>query len=107
MSNPILVIAPVLLGLCLCAFPLVGLVIGLAQWWVLRSQSRNLWPWLLANMVGWGIGLFVGTVLLRLVGSVFGPNMAISVVITLLAGGLAGAIIGGATGWALMRVLKN
>lgn len=38
--------------------PLIGAIVGLPQWWVLRQQVRHAAWWILANGIAWGtIGL--------------------------------------------------
>jgi hypothetical protein len=39
---------------------LFGLGMGLGQWWALRQYARSAYWWILANGVGWMVGLGVG-----------------------------------------------
>jgi hypothetical protein len=42
---------------------LFGVGMGLGQWWVLRQYARSAGWWIVANGVGWMIGLGVGAAL--------------------------------------------
>lgn len=39
---------------------LVGTLIGIGQWFVIRQQVKSASVWILANAIGWGIGLALG-----------------------------------------------
>lgn len=67
----------------------VGLLVGLMQWFLLRNQFRQAYWWLIANIVGWTVGMASSRA-----GGPFG---------FVLAGAIAGAI----TGLLLIWLLRN
>jgi hypothetical protein len=67
----------------------VGLVLGIAQWIVLRSLVRQASWWIVASAVGWALGYMVATKVL--------PAVAV-----VLHGAVIGAIIG-AMQWLVLR----
>ncbi len=38
----------------------LGLILGMAQWWVLRQYVSKAWGWIFANILYWSISLAVG-----------------------------------------------
>lgn len=88
---------------------MVGVVVGAAQWMLLRKHlSRARW-WLLANAGGWTLGLFAGALLSAIVGSALGQsgNVILLLILLIIIGGIVGVIAGGVTGFALTRLLKT
>jgi NhaP-type Na+/H+ or K+/H+ antiporter len=85
--------------------PAILLSIGVAQWLVLRRHLPRAALWIPANIVGWILGLaptFIGPAL----ASETTPVWALAAIA--VASGLAmGCIVGGVTGWALLRLLRN
>jgi hypothetical protein len=85
--------------------PAILLSIGVAQWLVLRRHLPRAALWVPANIVGWSLGLlptFIGPALV----SETTPLWAMAAIA--VASGLAmGCIVGGVTGWALLRLLRN
>lgn len=39
---------------------LVGALIGVGQWFILRQQVKKAWMWILTSALGWGVGLAIG-----------------------------------------------
>ena len=39
---------------------LVGALIGVGQWFILRQQVKKAWVWILTSALGWGVGLAIG-----------------------------------------------
>jgi hypothetical protein len=105
------ILTPSLLGsiglLCGCAFPISGIVFGLAQWRFLRGPKHDLRLWLVTNTIGWTVSLFIMSVMFGILTAVFNSGQLVLIVATPLVGGLAGLIAGSITGWGLMRVLKT
>ena len=66
-----------------------GTLMGLAQWFLLRNQFRQAHWWLVANIVGWTVGMAIGRV-----GGAFGFI-------------LAGAVSGAITGFPLIWLIRN
>lgn len=95
--------------LCGCLFPMAGLLVGAAQWLVLRKHLARARWWLLANAVGWMLALFVGTILAVIAGSAVGQsgNVILLLILLIIIGGIVGVIAGGVTGFALARLLKT
>lgn len=81
---------------------MVGAVVGVGQWFVMRSQVPQAWRWIFASTVYWGIGLAIGWTcggVLRLVFNQFlGEVMGLTVTWVLVAG---------LTGIALILLLRN
>lgn len=89
---------------------MLGLSIGFLQWYVLRSQIASAIWWLRACLVSYGIGVpvFMGFVFARaepvrdpLFGTI--PNVPLTVIGTVL----ASIIIGAITGIAMVRLLRD
>lgn len=88
-----------LLGVII-GFLLFGAAIGLIQWPVLRREIPNALPWILANIIGWALGLGINQIVLN---AIFGTDpsspAAVSAVSAILIGLVAGAITGLAFVW--------
>ena len=41
----------------------LGLILGMAQWWVLRQYVTQAWGWIFANSLNWSISLAVGWII--------------------------------------------
>lgn len=96
-------------GLMLLLAAAMGLVLGpvlaLAQWRVLRHAVRRPSRWLLANAAAWSLGMvlvFAGMDQLRWTGNTTGIALGI-----LLTCALAGAAVGAVHGWVLQRMLAS
>ncbi|MCC6456844.1 MAG: hypothetical protein IT328_17950 [Caldilineaceae bacterium] len=70
---------------------LLGVMLGAAQWLVLRSALRSANWWILASGLGWMLGLGLGAAIAEF------SNVLIAVLLT-------GAIGGAITGWALQQL---
>ncbi|MBF2062941.1 MAG: hypothetical protein IGS39_00675 [Calothrix sp. C42_A2020_038] len=91
---------PLVKGL-VCLGAVLGGVLGLCQWFVLKQIRFSIW-WIVANAFAWALGLlvaFVGTGIVR-------GSWGVHVLITAATGVAMGAIIGGITGITLVWLLK-
>ena len=81
---------------------IVGAMLGLGQWLVLRQQVKKAWTWILANVVGWAIGLPIGWT----VGGILRQTTRLffSELIGLT---LAWVVVAGITGVALVVLLRG
>lgn len=82
----------------------VGLVLGIAQWLVLRSHVRSGALWIVANALAWGLGLLVAMIGASLVTP--GDVGLKTTLVGLATGSTAGVVIGGISGIALFWLLK-
>lgn len=84
---------------------LLGGLLGLAQWWVLRRIYGDVAGWIPANVLGWALGLFVP---FSAVGFVEpgDPLLQVAAVIA-ITGALMGALVGGVTGVYLVRLSRR
>ena len=73
-----------------------GAVTGTLQWLVLRGQVSRAGWWVLASTVGWGLGMTAAIALSRGVGAS-----------DFVALGVIGAVLGAATGGALVWLLRR
>ena len=85
-----------------------GAVVGGTQWFVLRQYYPNAAQWVLANALGWGIGLgfswFGALLVFMLFAQVlanFAPAIAMGTPIATISGGLSGAV----TGYILLKII--
>jgi hypothetical protein len=81
----------------------LGPVLAVAQWGVLRRVARRPWRWLAANAAAWALGMaviFAGMGRVAWGGSLLGIAAGIFVTCT-----LAGAAVGAIHGWVLQRML--
>ncbi len=84
-------------------------VLGAAQWWVLRQQVARAGWWIVANALGWGLGLLGGFVVV-VFGFVLEPTLALpgglfigGTIGGAIAGAIGGIISGGVLLWLLRR----
>jgi len=84
-------------------------VLGVAQWWILRQQVARAGWWIVANALGWGLGLLGGFVVVGL-GFVLEPTLALpgdmftgGAIGGAIAGAIGGTISGGVLLWLLRR----
>jgi hypothetical protein len=70
-------------------------VLGAAQWWVLRQQVARAGWWIVANALGWGLGLLAGFVVVVL-GFLLEPTLNLPG--GLFTGGAVGGAVAGAIG---------
>ena len=80
----------------------VGAVFGLVQLWALPREARRKTLWIIANAVGWGVGLPCIYVAAQLAGDLTGWVPRIT--LWALGGLAAGAALGASTGLALLRL---
>lgn len=97
------IIARSLLG-ALLGYILFGALVAAVQWPVLRREIPNIWPWVLANILGWGLGFFISQVVLVALANnmLLNPILA-SGLVALITGLIAGAITGFALVWIVRR----
>lgn len=82
----------------------VGTILGLAQWFVIRTHVRQGFLWVLVNALAWGLGL-----LTVFTGANFvtpGEFTLETAFIGLIAGATTGCVIGAITGIGLVWLLK-
>jgi len=80
----------------------LGLILGMAQWWVLRQYVSKAWGWIVANILYWSIGLAVGWI----VGGILRrfTHLFLSEVLGL---GVTWMLVAGLTGITLIRLLRE
>jgi hypothetical protein len=88
----------------LIGYLLFGVIVAVVQWPILRREIPHVWPWILANVVGWTAGFYVSQFALNL----FFKDPAIPPVtstsfISVVTGLVAGAI----TGIALVLIVRQ
>lgn len=84
-------------------------VLGAAQWWVLRQQVARAGWWIVANALGWGLGLLAGFVVVVL-GFLLEPTLSLPGGLFTggaVGGAVAGAIGGGISGGVLLWLLRR
>jgi len=92
-----------LLG-ALLGYLLFGALIAVVQWPILRREIPNIWPWLLANSLGWGAGFFISQVaLFAVAGNILIDPVSASALVSAIAGLIAGAI----TGFVLVWIVRQ
>ncbi|AQG78908.1 hypothetical protein [Spirosoma montaniterrae] len=82
---------------------LLGALFGLFQWISLRKYVRQSGMWILANALGWGLGL--GWIYVAASLPTAQTPFALTVVCGAVGGILAGLSVGIVTGWFLLRLL--
>jgi hypothetical protein len=83
----------------------IGAVLGLAQWFVLRTHVRNGIGWVFVNALAWGLGLLVvwmGTTWMKP-----GEFTIETALVYMATGGIVGVVVGSITGIALVWLLKR
>jgi hypothetical protein len=99
-SNPMLIVAMTLsLGLLLGAF------FGLFQWFSLRKYADKAYIWILANALGWSVGM--GWIFLFASLPTEESGMAFSTFAGIMGGLLAGLSVGAITGAFLLRLIPK
>jgi len=108
-------------------FVLVGAVVGLAQWLVLKQELRGVGWWILASAAGWPLGFAIGDALSKSLlqeASVSISGAATFAVVGVVTGGLqalllwtkkvphsgwwlVGSLVGWAAGWFVSMVALN
>jgi hypothetical protein len=82
----------------------VGTVLGVAQWFVLRTHVRRGIVWVFANALAWGFGLLVA-----LMGAILSKPGEVNLetaLVGIATGGMTGFVIGAITGIVLIWLLK-
>lgn len=79
----------------------IGAVVGVGQWLVIRTIVKRAWFWIIASVLGWAIGLFLGGTLVKtfddfIIGSLFNFDPRLY--------GVAAAVAGIATAIALLAL---
>ncbi|MEQ9356079.1 hypothetical protein [Coleofasciculus chthonoplastes] len=80
----------------------LGLILGMAQWWVLRQYVSKAWGWIFANSLYWSISLAVGWIVGGLLRRF--TQMFLSEVLGL---GVTWMLVAGLTGISLIRLLRS
>jgi hypothetical protein len=83
---------------------LFGVIIALFQWPILHREVPRIWVWVLANVVGWGLGAFLSQVVIA---AVFGNNPGSLVAITVINMAVTGFVAGLITGIALVLIVRE
>jgi NhaP-type Na+/H+ or K+/H+ antiporter len=99
-SNPILFIL-----FSLTTGLILGALFGLFQWFSLRKYADKAYKWIIANALGWGLGL--GWIYLFASLPTEESSMVFTVLIGICGGLLAGLSVGAITGLFLIRLEKN
>lgn len=83
---------------------LFGVILAVVQWPVLRREIPQVLPWVLANVIGWGLGALLSQLALNLfvAGDVIQPFVT-SLVHAVVTGLVAGAL----TGLALVYIVRR
>lgn len=98
-SDTIIYLLALLMGLVL------GPVLALPQWWVLRRHVARAWLWLPANAVAWSLGMLAIFVVIGLLPA---ATITVTTVLIILMGLLiAGAIVGAVHGVVLIWLLTQ
>lgn len=82
-----------------------GLILSVAQWWVLRDHVTRAWRWLPANALAWGAGMpliFAGIDFAQKLDQIFFAILAMGLIIA-----IAGAIVGAIHGVALVAFIPQ
>src|SRR5215211_2169515 len=81
-------------------YVLFGVIVAIFQWPILRREMPHVLPWVLANVVGWTLGFYLGQLALNLFFNdpAIAPIASTSV-ISIVSGLVAGAITGIALIW--------
>lgn len=88
----------------LVGYILFGVIIALLQWPVLRREIPDVIPWVLASVLGWGLGAFISQAVLNAVTS--GDTIP-QVVSTAVISGVTGLVAGAITGLALVWIARH
>jgi hypothetical protein len=83
---------------------LFGAIIGLVQWPVLRREIPNAFPWVLGNIVGWGLGAYLGQLA---IGTLYADSPAEPLVSTAVISTITGLVAGAVTGFIFVRIVRR
>jgi uncharacterized integral membrane protein len=81
---------------------LLGSLFGLFQWFSLRKHAQKAYKWILANALGWGMGL--GWIYLFASVPTVDSTLIFTIFMGLIGGVLAGLSVGGVTGYFLLKL---
>jgi hypothetical protein len=96
---------PVILGLAAIMGAILGVVLAVAQWWVLRRHVRHASVWLAANATAWLVAM---PLIFLLVGSTIAEHHTLGSLALLALGiGGAGLVVGSIHGIFLIRLLSR
>lgn len=82
--------------LCIGTGIILGAIFGLFQWFVLKKYAQKAYLWILANALGWGLGL--GWIYLFASLPSENTTLMTNIVLGIFGGILAGISVGGVTG---------
>jgi hypothetical protein len=88
----------------LVSYILFGLIVALFQWPILRREVPHIFPWILANVLGWTLGALVSQLVVILL---FGVNPGGQLLIIVINSAVIGLIAGGITGLALVLIVRQ
>lgn len=82
----------------------LGPILGLPQWWLLRRYVNNAWLWLPATAIAWAWGMIIIFGVVGMVSEVGFNALAIGIIL----GGLlfGGAVVGAIHGYVLVKLLR-
>lgn len=88
----------------LLGYILFGLIIAVIQWPVLRREMPNILPWIIANVVAWGLGAYISEAILNLITSGTPPSQVLA---STVISAVTGLIAGGVTALALIWIVRK
>lgn len=86
------------------SYLIFGAIIAVFQYPILRREIPHLWVWILANMVGWGLGAYLSQLAIA---GLFGTNPANLIVTTTVNMAVTGLVAGLITGVALVWIVRK
>jgi hypothetical protein len=86
------------------SYVLFGVIIALFQWPVLHREIPRIWIWILANVVGWGMGAFLSQLAIA---AIFGSSPGSLVALTVVNMAVTGLVAGLITGVALVMIVRE
>lgn len=96
-SNPFVFVA-----ICMSLGAFLGALFGLFQWFSLRKYADQAYNWIIANALGWSLGL--GWIYLFASFPTEESSMVFNIFMGILGGLLAGLTVGGVTGLFLVKM---
>jgi hypothetical protein len=88
----------------LVGYILFGIIIAIVQWPVLQREIPSVWPWILANIVGWTMGFYLSQVALNLF---FNDPAIAPIASTSVVSSISGLVAGAVTGFALVWIVRQ